>query len=87
MAQRLFLRKTDKSKLEENPKLPYFTLVVPPEDEEDAKGEWQEVGALWKAKSGNGYSGKVNDGVEIVFSEESKNRSKKSAKSSGGSED
>lgn len=56
--------------MEENPRLPYFTLVVPPEG--DDEGDWQEVGALWKAKSGNGYSGSVKDGVEIVFEEAKK---------------
>lgn len=66
MTQRLFLRKTDKKKMEENPRLPYFTLVVPPEEGGEGE-EWAEVGALWKAKSGNGYSGKVNDDVTIVF--------------------
>lgn len=63
MTQRLFLRKTEKEKMELNPKLPYFRLVLIPEGEDD--GDWQEVAAFWKAKSGNGYSGKTADGVEI----------------------
>lgn len=61
--QRLFLQKTDKAKREENPKLPYFKLVQPPEQD---GGEWIELGAFWHAKSGNGYSGQLNDGNTIT---------------------
>lgn len=84
MTQRIFLRKTDKAKREENTKLPYFTLVVIPD--EDAEGDWKEVGALWPAKTGNGYSGKTADGVEITF-EEGKVRGTKSGKRSSDDEE
>lgn len=68
---RLFLQKTDLEKREQNPKLPYFKLVIPPEED---GGEWKDVGAFWKAKSGNGYSGQLDDGLEITgFSEEKVN--------------
>lgn len=66
--QRLYLRKTDPKKMQENPKLPYFTLVLPPE--EDSNEDWKEVGALWKAKTGNGYSGKTSKGVVISVTED-----------------
>jgi hypothetical protein len=59
MATRIYLRKND---LTENPERPYFTLVLPPEQED---GEWVEIGALWKAKSGNGYTGNLKEGVEV----------------------
>lgn len=61
---RLYLRKTDKKKLEENPRLPYFSLVLIPDDSEEGD-EWPELGAFWKAKNGIGYSGKTKDGVVI----------------------
>lgn len=67
MPQRIFLQKQDKNieanKLSGTDKLPYFKLTLPPEQD---GGEWIEVGALWKAKSGNGYSGKLNEGITIV---------------------
>ena len=59
---RIFLQKTPAEKREENPKLPYFKLVLPPEED---GGDWTDIGALWKAKSGNGYSGKLDDEVTI----------------------
>jgi hypothetical protein len=63
---RLFLQKQDKNieknKENGNDKLPYFRLTIPPENE---NGEWIEVGAFWKAKSGKGYSGKLADNIEI----------------------
>lgn len=59
---KLFLQKNTK-RTEEN-KQPYFRLVVPPETD---GGEWKDIGAFWKAKSGNGYSGKLNEGVAIIF--------------------
>jgi len=61
MAIRIYLRKND---LTENPKRPYFTLSVPPEEE---NGEWTNIGALWKAKSGNGYTGMLDEGIELDF--------------------
>lgn len=76
MSQRLYLRKTDKDKLEKNPKLPYFKLVLPPEG--DGEGDWEEVGAFWKAKTGNGYSGKTQEGVVITITK-SKNDNAKEA--------
>ncbi len=62
MQIRLLLQKTDKKKMEENPKLPYFRLVLPPEED---GGEWVDVGAFWKAKSGDGYSGSLKEGITI----------------------
>lgn len=58
---RLYLQKNDITK---NPKLPYFTLkVVPEEGAEDQ--DWKEIGAFWKSKSGVGYSGTLSEGVVI----------------------
>lgn len=62
MSARLFLQKTPAEDREKNPNLPYFRLVQIPEVE---GGDWIDIGAFWKAKSGNGYSGKVNDGVVV----------------------
>lgn len=59
---RLYLRKTDPEKLQENQRLPYFTLLLIPEEE---GGDWKEIGAFWKARNGVGYSGKTNEGVEL----------------------
>ncbi len=56
---RIYLKKNDLSK---NPKLPYFSLSLPPAQE---GGDWVDIGALWKAKSGNGYSGLLKEGVTI----------------------
>ena len=56
---RLFLRKNDTSK---NDKLPYFNLFIVPEVEE---GEWMDIGAFWKAKSGKGYNGVLGNGVVL----------------------
>lgn len=63
MSQRIILQKTPKEDREKNPKLPYFKLVLPPEED---GGEWTDLGALWVAKSGNGYSGTLQDNVKIV---------------------
>jgi len=62
MTTRLFLQKTPKEDREKNEKLPYFRLVLIPEEE---GGDWLDIGAFWPAKSGNGYSGKTNDGVVL----------------------
>lgn len=62
MTQRIVLSKTPAERREENPKLPYFQLSLPPEED---GGEWTNIGALWKAKSGNGYSGQLDEGVTI----------------------
>lgn len=62
MTQRIILQKTPAEKREENPKLPYFRLVLPPEEE---GGEWVDIGALWKAKTGNGYSGLLDESVTV----------------------
>lgn len=59
---RLYLQKNDLSK---NPKAPYFNLKVVPDDADQGDKEWKEIGAFWKAKSGVGYSGQFNDGVEV----------------------
>lgn len=57
----IYLQKNLK-RTEEN-KQPYFRLVLPPAEE---GGKWTEIGALWKAKTGTGYSGKLSPGVEIT---------------------
>ncbi len=62
MAIRIFLQKND---LSENPKLPYFNLVLVPEED---GGDWKKIGALWKAKSGNGYSGMLEEGITLDMS-------------------
>lgn len=61
---RLYLQKNDTSK---NPKIPYFTLKLIPDKAEPGQDEpeWITVGALWKAKTGVGYSGFTNEGVVI----------------------
>ena len=56
---RIYLRKNDTS---ENDKLPYFTMFTVPEED---GGEWKEIAAFWKAKSGKGYNGVLGKGVEI----------------------
>lgn len=56
---RVFLKKNDTSKSD---KIPYFTMSVPPED---GNGEWKDIGAFWKAKSGNGYSGVLDPNVRL----------------------
>ncbi len=61
---RIFLRKND---ISDNPKKPYFELVLPPA-EGDPEGKWTKIGALWKAKSGNGYSGNLEEGITLDFS-------------------
>lgn len=55
---RLFLYKNPPA--EEGSKRPYFTLKLIT-DEED----WKEIGVFWKAPSGKGYSGFMNEGVEL----------------------
>lgn len=66
MSQRIFLRKNDLSK---NERLPYFTLfLLPPEDAAPGT-EWPEIGALWKSKSGKGYTGKLVDAASIEIDE------------------
>lgn len=62
MTQRLFLQKTPKEDREKNEKLPYFRLVLIPEDD---GGEWLTIGAFWAAKTGNGYTGKLDDKVTL----------------------
>ena len=56
---RLYLQKNDTTK---NDKIPYFTLKVVPE-EGAGDQEWKEIGAFWKAKSGVGYTGILNEGA------------------------
>lgn len=69
---RLYLKKNDKNILKNKElgeeKLPYFSLVVPPEEGEDPK-IWKEVAAFWKSKKGNGYNGKLANGVTVTFGE------------------
>ena len=60
--QRIFLKKNDTSKSD---KIPYFTLTVPPEQE---GGDWKDIGAFWKSKSGNGYSGILDENVRLDIS-------------------
>ena len=43
---------------------PYFSLFVVPE--KDSSGEWEEIGAFWKAKSGKGYTGNFAKGLNIT---------------------
>jgi hypothetical protein len=61
---RLVLSRTPEDRRKENPKLPYFELSLPPEND---GGEWRKVGAFWKAKSGaeGKYSGFLNEGIEL----------------------
>lgn len=63
---RLFLQKQEKNieknKAENSERLPYFRLVVPPEE---GQTEWKEVAAFWKGAKG--YSGKIVEGVTISF--------------------
>ena len=66
--QRLFLSRQDrnieKNKENGDERLPYFKLSMPPEQD---GGEWKEVAALWKSKSGVGYNAKLAEGVTIIF--------------------
>ena len=57
----LYLQKNE-SATPEN-KQPVLRLSVVDDD-----GNFTEIGALWKAKSGKGFSGKVKDGVKIDVS-------------------
>ena len=45
----------------EGTKRPYFTMKLVDETSQD----WIELGAFWKAQSGKGYSGFLNDGIEL----------------------
>ena len=69
----LFLQKQEKNieknKENGNERLPYFRLVLPPEKE---GGEWVDLGAFWKSKSGKGYSGKFAEGVSITLTKKSR---------------
>jgi hypothetical protein len=67
MAQNIFLRKTPKEDLEKNPKLPYFELVLIQEAADGGETKWYKIGALWKAKSGNGYSGRLEDVAHVDY--------------------
>ncbi len=66
----LYLQKNEKN-IEANKqlgqdKLPYFSLLVVPEDEQK-KLNWDnkvEIGAFWKSKSGKGYIGRFAKGFE-----------------------
>lgn len=62
----LFLQKQDKNieknKENGNERLPYFRLVQAPEKE---GGEWIELGAFWKSKSGKGYSGNFAKNIKL----------------------
>lgn len=62
---RIFLQKKDKNieknKAEGNDRLPYFELVLPPEQE---GGKWITLGALWKKPKG--YSGLIDKKVKIT---------------------
>ena len=65
---KLYLGKQDKNiaanQASGEDRLPYFKLSVPPEQ---PGGEWKEVGAFWRSKSGKGYNGKLAEGVTILF--------------------
>ncbi len=58
---RLYLHKNDLTK---NDKLPYFSLKIVPEEGVEG-AEWKTIGAFWKAASGKGYTGKLEEGVVI----------------------
>lgn len=59
MEQRLFLRKNQSS----NPKAPEYKLSLMPAEK---GGEWVDVCGLWLSESGKGWSGRVEDAVEIT---------------------
>lgn len=63
MTQWLSLQRNNKAL--ENSKLPYFRLSLAPSEE---GGEWVEVGAAWKSKSGKEgqYSLKIAGGWRLV---------------------
>ncbi len=70
---RIYLQKNDTSK---NDKIPYFTLkLVPEEGKEDQ--DWKEIGVLWKAKSGVGYTGLLSNGAELDLSKYTAREQKK----------
>lgn len=80
--QRLVLRKTPPEEMATNPKLPYFKLSVPPEQDGD---RWIDVGVLWKSKSGNGYSGNVQEGITIVLDNAAREQARVNWKAQRGS--
>lgn len=45
---------------------PYFYLRLIPEQE---GGDWVNLGALWKSKSGKGYSGTLEEGITVSIPE------------------
>lgn len=69
---KLYLSRLDKNiavnKASGDERLPYFSLKIIPEQE---GGEWIELGACWKSKTGKGYNMKLQEGVEIVLPKKS----------------
>lgn len=63
---KFYLRKNDKNieinKTKGDDRLPYFSLFSVPEKE---GGEWLEIGAAWKSKSGKGYNVAFAKGFEF----------------------
>lgn len=70
----LYLRRNDKNievmKQRPDKNLPYFSLFQVPEKGKDEK--WIEIGAFWKAKTGNGYTGNFAKNVTIKVEAEIK---------------
>ena len=67
MATWLTLQRNEKAL--ENPTQPYFRLSQAPEKED---GQWIELGACWKSKSGKEglYACKIKDNVRLVIEDE-----------------
>lgn len=56
-ATRIFLGKNRHKTKDNHPDLILYAI--------DEAGQFIEVAGLWKAKSGNGYSGKINDNAKL----------------------
>lgn len=59
---KIFLKKNP-NRTDEN-KQPYFWLKLIPEE---ANADWIDLGALWKASTGNGYIGNLREGIEVIL--------------------
>ena len=63
--QKIYIGENPHKKTDKHPT--HLIKLIPEDDAEDA--EWIDLGALWLAKSGNGWSGSFQDYVTITIDE------------------